>query len=119
MRRRFGGRHGNKWLAGVWVAVILQLHIFFVLQLHHHQGFIDTVSKLPLSATKGPQPPAIQAVNLLCPACQIARHGIVQPAGEAVLAARLLKTERVPDLFAAKHYLVPFLKLSGRDPPQC
>jgi hypothetical protein len=120
LRKRFHGRRprrGNLWLAGVWVALALQVHIFLVLQLHNHQATLSSIAQSQSnSANAGP---SLYAVNLLCPACQIARHGIVHPPSENLAGAALAQIQRAQALLPARTSLVPFLKLSGRDPPHC
>jgi hypothetical protein len=114
--RHHARQHSTKWRAGVWIAVLLQMHIFLVLQLHQHQTALEPLaSTQPNSAHAAP---SLYAANLLCPACQIARHGIVHPTGDIIRSGRFLETDRVSALFPARPFLVPFLKLSGRDPPQ-
>jgi hypothetical protein len=111
--RRLGRPHGNIWFAGLWMAVLLQVHIFFVLQLHQHRVALESISQ----SNSAGAIPSLHAIGLLCPACQIARHGIVHPTGETLLSGRFLETERVPGLSPTRPFLVSFLKLSGRDPP--
>jgi hypothetical protein len=96
------------------VAITLQMHIFLVLQLHQHQATLDSIAQSQSSHAS----PSLHAVNLLCPACQIAKHGIVHPPSETLVSATLPQIERAQALLPSSPSLVPFLKLSGRDPPR-
>jgi hypothetical protein len=92
------------------------MHIFLVLQLHQHQVPLDDLQQSQSNSAH--VAPSLYAVSLLCPACQIAKHGIVHPPSETLASTTLLQIERAQAPLPARPSLVPFLKLSGRDPPQ-
>ena len=102
----------------VWAAVLVQVHLFFVVELHRH------ILADPLSGFQGPVREAVgraQATpdnNPLCAACQIARQGSVHPAPQS-RGALYLSEERnnpsPPALYFSSIFQVP---PSGRDPPR-
>ncbi len=61
----------------VWAAVLIQLHLLFVVEFHHHNT--DPVRTQTLQA-QVEQQATQQGANQLCPACQIARQGSLCPA---------------------------------------
>lgn len=100
------------------LAVLVQLNIFFVLELHHHvldSRFLRDAATAGVSLTKSQ---TASAPAPLCPACQVARQGSVQPAVQKLTLLHLLlvgsalpsRSTRLPVLF--------LLHSSGRDPPK-
>jgi hypothetical protein len=113
----FRGRHSVRLLTAL-IAVLVQLHIFLVLELHQHvlgSRFLREVAATSASITGHHPAPAGRP---LCPACQVARQGAVQPAVErlalvplkAIAAALPTSPSFTPTIF--------FLHPSGRDPPR-
>jgi hypothetical protein len=104
-------------LLTAWFAVLVQLHIFLVLELHHHvlgARFLRDAATASTSLTKSQTAPAPAP---LCPACQVARQGSVQPAVQklALLSLQLVGTAR-PSRIASTP-IIFLLHPSGRDPP--
>jgi hypothetical protein len=101
-----------------WLAVLVQLHIFLVLELHHHvlgARLLRESARLGASYTR-PQPAPVPAP--LCPACQVARQGAVQYAVERLA---LLPLQTVAAALTAHSLTIPsifLLRSSGRDPPR-
>ena len=69
----------------VLVAILAQLHLFFVVELHHHgnqfslgggQGYVSAQLRQWHSSPK-PDP--------ICGVCQVARHGATQPGSRTLL----------------------------------
>lgn len=113
----FRGR-GSKRALVAWFAVLVQLNIFFVLELHHHvvnPRNLRYTASVSVSLTRShpavPQQP-------LCPACRISRAGAVQPAAEGLA---LLPLQAVASTLPVRPSSVSAIFLfhpSGRDPPR-
>ena len=105
-------------LLTAWLAVVVQLHIFLVLELHHHvlgARFLRDAARTSASLTKSQTGPAPAP---LCPACQVARQGSVQPAVQRLaLLPLLLVWSALPSRTAAPP-AVFLLHPSGRSPPR-
>ena len=101
----------------VWAAALVQVHLFFVGELHRH-----SVADL-LCGIQGPVREAIGSAkatpdnNRFCAACQIARQGSIRPAPQSP-GTLYLSEERnnpsSPALYFSSVFQVP---PSGRDPP--
>ena len=101
-----------------WLAVLVQLHIFLVLELHHHvlgARLLRESARVGASWTR-PQPAPTPAP--LCPACQVVRQGAVQ---NVVARLALLPLQAVAFALPAHSSTIPSIFLlhsSGRDPPR-
>jgi hypothetical protein len=110
-------RRGWVRLLTASLAVVVQLHIFLVLELHHHvlaSRVLRGAAAQSAALTKSQAPPA---PTPLCPACQVARQGSVQPAVQklALLALQLVGSA-LPSRIASTP-IIFLLHPSGRDPP--
>lgn len=105
-------------LLTAWLAVLVQLHIFLVLELHSHvlsSRILRDTATAGASLTRSQTAPGHRP---LCPACQVARQGAVHPAVQKLAMLPLLlvgatlpsRSSRLPVLF--------LLHPSGRSPPQ-
>jgi hypothetical protein len=101
----------------VWAAVLVQVHLFFVGELHHH------ILADPLSGIQGQAREGVGSAKVtpddspLCAACQIARQGSVHPAPQSLGVLRLSEERSNPSspaLYFSSVFQVP---PSGRDPP--
>ena len=114
----FRGRHSAR-LAIAWIAVLVQLHIFLVLELHHHvlgTGFLRReATTTSASVTRHGTTPASRPV---CPACQVARQGAVQPALERLALAPLKAIAAALPTDPSSTPTIFVLNPSGRDPPR-
>ena len=102
----------------VWATVLVQVHLFFVAELHRH-----LVADLPFGiqgqTREGVGPaPATADNNPLCAACQIARQGSVQPAPQSPGILHLLEQRSSPFTLAFYFPAIFQITLSGRDPPR-
>jgi len=113
-------RQGSKLLRKlvVWSTVLVQVHLFFVGELHRHFS-IDPLSNNQQQVCKGARlGRAASDANPLCVACQIARQGSVQPAPQSLGILHLFKERSDPSnpaFYFPSIFHVPF---SGRDPPR-
>jgi hypothetical protein len=112
-------RPRHRWYSAVVsAAVLLQLHLFFVVQLHRHHT--DPVSVADLAALldgrahvqvpHAPIPP--------CPACHIARHGLVDvsPVAQVANSPLILGSLQLPAV--AGYCFLLQNSTSSRDPPR-
>jgi len=101
----------------VWAAVMVQLHLFFVAQLHHHalrllqQETHNTMRQARADLVPLPDPPRP------CPACQIARQGSVTPASNIQAANPAYLEEQIQPLPSSFAFQVMLKLHPGRDPP--
>ena len=112
----FRGRRPAR-LVITWLAVLVQLHIFLVLELHHHVLGPSVLQDVAATSTALTRPQSAPAPAPLCPACQVARQGAVQPAVERLA---LLPLQAVATALPARPSNIPVIFLlhpSGRDPP--
>ena len=102
----------------VWAAVLVQVHLFFVAELHRH-GVADPLSGIQGQVREGVGPAkATPDNNPLCPACQIARQGSVHPAPQSLGVLHFFEERSnpaTPALYFPSIFQIP---LSGRDPPR-
>ena len=101
----------------VWAAVLVQVHLFFVGELHHH------VLADPLSGMQGQAREGVGSAKVtpddspLCAACQIARQGSVHPAPQSLVVLDLFEERSSPSSPALYFSSIVQIPLSGRDPP--
>jgi hypothetical protein len=111
-------RRGWARLLTASLAVVVQLHIFLVLELHHHvigSRFLRDAASPGASLSKSQKAPSRVPA---CPACQVARQGAVQP-GVEMLA--FLPLRAIAAVVPASPLNIPVIFLlhpSGRDPPR-
>ena len=102
----------------VWAAVLVQVHLFFVGELHRH------IVADPLSGIEGRARESIgpaQATpdnNPLCAACQIARQGSVHPAPQNPGVLHLSEELNNPSSPAFYFSSIFQVSPSGRGPPR-
>lgn len=100
-----------------WLAVVVQLHIFLVLELHQHvlspRILRDTATRSAAWTKSQTAPPPTP----LCPACQVARQGAVQPAVQKLALLPLLLVGTALPARPSGIPIIFFLHPSGRDPP--
>ena len=98
--------------------MLAQLHLFLVVEIHHHQEDAFPGSSPTRVVTASPQSPADSTLGQLCAACQVARHGVIHPVENAEAAFRLPESDTRPQPVN----LVPFsgfrFLLTGRSPPR-
>jgi len=102
----------------VWAAVLVQVHLFFVGELHRH-SVADLVSGIQGQARAGVgSAKATPESKPLCAACQIARQGSVHPAPQSLGVLHLFKERSNPSSPALYFSSVFQIPPSGRDPPR-
>jgi len=113
--RRFR-KHGLARFAVAWAAVLLQLHLVFIIEFHHHAADFLTGSQS--------QRPAVEQASqvgrttpLDCPACQIARHGAAQPATASSLVVSIPQQVKAPPSVELTIIFPSLFVPAGRAPP--
>jgi hypothetical protein len=102
----------------VWATVLLQIHLFFVAELHRHI-VADPLSGIQRQARESiGSGQATPDSNPLCAACQIARQGSVQPAPQSLGVLHLFEERSNPSTPAFYFPSVSQVPPSGRDPPR-
>jgi hypothetical protein len=110
-------RHRRAYALVVWLAVVVQLHLFFVAQLHHHElRLMEQNSRF--SRQGGPT--ALVPLVLpepLDPACQIARMGSVAPSSLIRGEVGFVLVQSLRDSPNPYFDSVSFSDHAGRGPP--
>lgn len=94
-------------------AGLLQLHLFMVMELHHHQTEVPATSRHSVRATLE----SSQGADTPCPACQIARQGSVNAPPQGLALVEPSKTLSVSPARPVRYSDLPKARPSGRDPP--
>jgi hypothetical protein len=102
----------------VWSTVLVQVHLFFVGELHRHLGADPLSENQQQTCHSVGLARATSDTNPLCVACQIARQGSVQPAPQSLGILHLFKERSDPSNPAFCFPSVFQVPSSGRDPPR-
>jgi hypothetical protein len=117
---RFGRRRYYSGLM-IWAAVVVQLHLLVVQDLHHHGAEgppAHSRQACALTAGDGPQIQVAQSQGSpLCAACQVTRNGSVQVQPSNLTPFQSVQLGAVSLPPALDFRPAPQLLLSGRDPP--
>jgi len=113
----FRGRHGVRLLTA-WVAVLVQLHIFLVLELHSHVLSFRILRDTAVAGASLTRSQTAPAHRPLCPACQVARQGSVQPAVQKLAMLPLQLVGSTLPSRSSRLLVLFLLHPSGRSPPQ-
>jgi hypothetical protein len=113
----FRGRSAARHLTA-WLAVLVQLHIFLVLELHHHVLSPRLLRDAATAGSTWNKSNTLPLTRPLCPACQVARQGAVQPAVERLAWLPLRAVAAAPSNRTLSLTAIFLLQSSGRDPPR-
>lgn len=109
--------HRRAWVLAVWLAVLVQLHLFFIAQLHRHTlRVLEQESHLSHKDGRA-SIAALPISEPLDPACQIARQGSVSPASNIRADIAILLEAAFRLRFTPRAHSALFSLSSGRDPP--
>jgi len=111
-------RHARPQLIAVLLAVLAQLHLLFVVEIHHHEpdsnpGTIPGQVSVIQPYLQTSQPP----LGHFCAACQVARQGSVRPASDGPAAFRVPQCTRAIQADTPSISLAPSLLIPSRAPP--
>lgn len=101
-----------------WMAVLVQLNVFFHLDLHQRllsPHILKNAANVSAAWT-GAHPS--QAPQPFCPVCQIVRQGAVQPAVEKLGLLQLQTVAAVLPVRASSVLVIFIFHPSGRSPPR-
>jgi hypothetical protein len=101
----------------IGAAILAQLHLFFVVDLHHHgrlQPFDGGKSQASADLTQWHSSPA---PNPICTVCRVSQQGAVQLASATPLPSRDSLTQRVPAQQTLNFIRRLPSRLSSRAPP--
>lgn len=105
----------------IWAAVVVQLHLLVVQDLHHHGAegpAADSQQSWALTSDGRPQIHVAQSQGTpLCAACQITRHGSVKLEPSNLAPFQPVELGDVAPLAPLAFHPVPQFSLTGRDPP--
>jgi len=113
----FRGRSPSRLLIAC-IAVLVQLNVFFHLELHQRVLSNDILKDAAAVRTAWAQGEQPQFPRPFCPVCQVVRNGAVQPGAEqhGVMHLELMATVLPAEPSSVS--LVSLLQPSGRDPPR-
>jgi hypothetical protein len=107
----------------IWAAVVVQLHLLVVQDLHHHAPSPPAANPRQASVLTPDAGPQIRAALVqgpsspLCAACQITRHGSVRIGPSNLTPFQSVKSGAIVPRPAPAFHHVPRFPLTGRDPP--
>ena len=103
---------------GVWLVVIVQLHLLFVVELHQHRtDLLPDHDSAAVAGSRTHVQPAQREPAPLCAACQVVRQGSIQLASTGLFVSAIPQARSVvlaPVLDFSYHRP---LVLAGRAPP--
>ena len=99
-------------------AILLQVHLFLVLQLHHHGLNVCRVLEFSSISDGGFHARPPEAPLLPCPACHVAEHSLVQHAEPGDLIRFLPQAGDVLDPATLLYACLREQAVCGRDPPR-
>ena len=102
----------------VIAAGLLQLHLFCVLQLHHHGLDALELSSLGPRFDTRPHAQPAEPPLLPCPACHVAEHGLIVHAGVGQIATLFALAGDAPCTVPSRYVFLGRTSLRGRDPPR-
>ncbi|MFZ0430510.1 MAG: hypothetical protein WAO20_20495 [Acidobacteriota bacterium] len=102
----------------VIAAGLLQLHLFCVLQLHHHGLDALELSTLGSRFDARPHAQPAEPPLLPCPACHVAEHGLIVHAGIGEVATLFAPAGDAPRPVPSRYVFLGRTSLRGRDPPR-
>lgn len=103
--------------AVVLVAILAQLHLLFVVELHHHGDQFSRSGERAQVSVQLRQGHSSSKSDPICDACQVARHGTVQPNGATPLLAPDESTRKLELSEALQFAWRSPSRLSSRAPP--
>jgi len=106
----------SRRMARLLIAVatgVLQLHLFFVMELHHHESEQSPFSSSDIQTGFH----AVSADGQPCPACQMARQGSIYPTSIVARPIRLNEFRVLSIPTPSKFSNLPKERPSGRAPP--
>ncbi len=113
----FRGSRSARYLIA-WIAVLVQLNVFFHLELHHRVVGARLLRDAAKISTVWTEPHPSPVPRPFCPVCQIARQGAVQPAAERLALLPLQVIAAALPAYPSSIPVIFLLHPSGRDPPR-
>ncbi len=105
----------------IWAAVVVQIHLLLVQDLHRHGADSLAADSQPTSVLGASSHTQVEAVRgqgtPLCPACQITRHGSIQVEPSNSAPFQPVEWGDVVPLPLIAFHPVSQLPPSGRAPP--
>jgi len=98
-------------------ALVAQLHLFFVVELHHHEGQLVFPEGQGQATTHLAQYQAAPKSDAFCAACTMCRQGAVRPATSILPPSRDSLEQKLPLTEAFKFSRLLPSRLSSRAPP--
>jgi len=126
---RLGGLHGIRApvscyknhrklrVALVGAAILAQIHLLFVVELHHHGAQLDLSGGQGQVTAQLTQCQASPKPDAICDACRLCRQGAVQLASSARVPFRGSVASELPATQARKFARLLPSRLSSRAPP--
>ena len=115
--RRLSGHYPKLRAALVAAAMVAQVHLFFVVELHHHEAQLVFSGGQSKGTAQLAQYQASAKSDVLCAACMMCRQGAIQPASSTPLPSRDLVAQKLSLREACKFArLLPSL-VTSRAPP--
>ena len=108
----------RRFRAALAVAAFLaQVHLFFVVELHHHEGRLVLSERQGQVAAHLAKYQAAQKCDVICAACMMCRQGAVRPATSTLPPCRDSTAQKVSLIKTFKFSSSQPSRLSSRAPP--
>ena len=110
--------HSRKLRAAlVAAALVAQVHLFFVVELHHHEAqlvFSGVQSKATIRLAQGQ---ASAKPDVICAACMLCRQGAIRPASSTLLPSRDLVVQKLSLTETFRFARLRLSQVTSRAPP--
>ena len=97
--------------------MLAQLHLFFVVELHHHEAPLLFSGGQSKATAELAQCQASAKPDVICAACMLCRQGAVRPASSTLLPSRDLVAQKLSLREASKFARLLPSQLTSRAPP--
>ena len=115
--RRLSGHYRKLRTALVAAAILAQVHLFFVVELHHHDAQLLFSGGQSKATAQLAQCHAAAKSHVICAACMMCRQGAVRPASSKPLPSRFPVAQKLSLREAIKFARLLPSRLTSRAPP--
>ena len=115
--RRLSGHDRKLRAVLVAAAIVAQVHLFFVVELHHHEAQLVLPGGKSKATAQLAQCQASAKSDVICAACVLCRQGAVRPASSTLLPSRDLAAQKLSLREAFKFARLLPSRVTSRAPP--
>ena len=115
--RRLSGHHRKLRAALAAAAILAQVHLFFVVELHHHDAPLVFSGGQSKATVQLAQFKASAKSDVICAACMLCRQGAIRPASSTLLPSRDLVAQNLSLRETFKYARLLPSRVTSRAPP--